>query len=165
MTRSLLEIATAPVRVREKVVEAQCDDVAARMGCSVVRFSQARATRQSLGISDRRYRLRGVAFWFEVKPPDGQLTREQHVFLESEAECGEVVGCGGTEELVALVTAIANAIPRIALVPFGLGQVHRWAAKGYRGERKRRGVASQRKQRPHAPASTPAHHGASPPAR
>lgn len=102
-----LELATGLVQVirTEKEEETACDRLAADLGADIIRFSQVRHTMQTPGIPDRRYRHRGQAMWFEVKPEDGKLTAEQLEFLTREHECGMIVAAGGRDELLRLLSA------------------------------------------------------------
>ena len=139
--KTLLQIAKTPVRVSEKTVEARCDDLVAQISGrqDVVRFSQARATGQTLGISDRRYRAFGRAFWFEVKAEDGKLSREQLEFLGAEHACGELACCGGVEELKTVLTALRIETERQDHDDFALDICRRivqdWQGRGIRGEK------------------------------
>lgn len=102
-----LELATGLVQVvaSEKEMEAACDRLAADLGADIVSFSQVRHTMQTPGIPDRRYRHRGQGIWFEVKAEDGKLSAEQLEFLIREHECGMIVGAGGRDELLRLLSA------------------------------------------------------------
>lgn len=80
----------------EKQVEAAGDRAMSKLGFSIWRFSQARATMQSPGIPDRRYVnvVWGVAFWWEAKRDGGIQSSSQRAF---ELECnsvGERYVCG-----------------------------------------------------------------------
>jgi hypothetical protein len=125
------EAATRIARVTEATVEKWCDDLAAKLGADVVEFSQAQAAQQTPGIPDRRYRARGRCVWFEVKPADGKLSAEQLQFLTREMECGQIVGCGGVDELAALLTAGEDETARQR----GWRQVQAVAARGLRRPR------------------------------
>ncbi len=118
----------------EREEERACDRCVLRLGGDVVRFSQSRATQQTMGISDRRYRVLRMAFWFEVKAADGKLTREQYRFLTSELECGSLAGCGTERDLILAVGTLAGG-DAPGFVAHLRAQVERWAAKGFRGER------------------------------
>ncbi len=96
----------APLALTEDDVARMCDELVGHYDGGIVGFSQARATQQTPGIPDRRYRIGGVAAWFELKAPDGRLSHVQKVFLEAELACGSVVGVGGVEELAELITAV-----------------------------------------------------------
>ena len=104
---TMLELATGAVRVMlsEKEMERACDRLAKQLGADIVTFSQPRNTMQTPGIADRRYRHRGQAVWFEVKPEDGKLSQDQLTFLRREQECGMIAGAGGVEELQAILSA------------------------------------------------------------
>lgn len=123
----------------EAAEEALCDDFIARSGeqSGVVRLSQRRASMVTRGVSDRRYRVSGVAFWYEVKAEDGRLTPSQARFLLDELLCGAPAACGTLEDLQQFVTALrgADANDRRQLaVDLGIRLVERWARKGYRRE-------------------------------
>jgi len=113
-----LQVATAPHVRSEKAEEHRCDTFAACYAGRdrVVRFSQPRHTMQTLGIPDRRYRLAGVAFWFEVKHQAGRLRTEQVEFLEAELAYGCPAACGTLDDLVAYVSALVGA-------PYGASRV------------------------------------------
>lgn len=107
---SVREVATSPRRCApEKQVERWCDDLVEKCSGEVVRFSQSRATNQTRGISDRRYRLFGHAFWFEVKAEDGKLSNYQYDFISSEMECDCLAACGTHEDLAAFVAALRRS--------------------------------------------------------
>ena len=94
------------VRVRsEKDEERLGDDFMARLGYDVIRLSQARASRQSLGVPDRKYfnPARGVAVWWEAKRAGGKQRPEQAWFQRTAEACGEVYVCGPFEALRAAV--------------------------------------------------------------
>lgn len=130
----------------EKVVEHLCDQLVAAMSgkAGVVRFSQARATNQTRGISDRRYRILGVGLWFEVKSEkdDAQLSKEQRDFLLAELECGGLAACGGLEELQTVITAIRLEQRDEDRDGYALDVCRRivkqWEGRGRRGEKKPR---------------------------
>ena len=111
---SLLEIATRPHARSEKAEESLCDDFVARGGGRqrVIRFSQPRNTMQTLGTPDRRYRIAGVAFFWECKAANGKLSEEQIYFLEQELAYGNPVGVGGLDDLVAYHAALLG-------IPYG----------------------------------------------
>ena len=120
----------------EKVEQRFCDDLASQVGYEVVCFSQPRHTMQTEGIADRRYRhlKKGHAFWFEVKAEDGQLTRAQYNFLVAEEMTGNAVGCGTFEDFAAML-GVGQATQNDYRV-VGALSVEKWAAKGFRGEKK-----------------------------
>lgn len=135
----------------ESAEEQLCDDFIARLTTAtkkdVVQFSQAQASQQTPGVSDRRYRIYGVAFWFEVKADDGQLTKSQHEFLLQELACGALGTCGNLADLERLVMLLQST----SAVDRASGRVERegfvreycemklaeWAQRGYRKERTR----------------------------
>jgi hypothetical protein len=87
----------------EKQVEAACDKLMASVGWQIVRFSQARASRQTAGIPDRKYYRDGLTFWFECKAEDGKQRPEQKAFQEMCERAGEFYVMGGPEAIVKFV--------------------------------------------------------------
>ncbi len=73
----------------EKQVEAAGDRAMASLGFRVIRFSQSRATMQTLGIPDRRYVHAGrrLAIWWEAKREGGKPSAHQIYF---QAECNTI---------------------------------------------------------------------------
>lgn len=100
-TRTLLEIVRSPVVPTEKQVEAMGDRLMEQMGWRSIHFSQARASRQTPGIPDRKYyhRALGVTLWWEAKKPGGKQRPAQREFQQDAEACGEVYVLGGVEEL------------------------------------------------------------------
>lgn len=138
-------------RCRSESAEEQlCDDLVAKIAGqhAVVKFSQAQAAQQTRGISDRRYRVYGVAFWFEVKAEDGKLTMSQHEFLLQELQAGGLACCGTLHDLQELLSMLAshrastNPVGREGLESYlrewCLNRVGLWAERGYRTERSTR---------------------------
>lgn len=72
----------------------------------IVRFSQPRATKQTLGIYDRRFRVAGVVFWWDYKREGSCLRAEQIDFGESELAYSCPVGCGTLTDLIGYVNAL-----------------------------------------------------------
>lgn len=68
--------------VSEKQVEAAGDRLMTTLGFTVIRFSQARATMQTPGISDRLYinPARELAVWWEAKSSKGKQSPAQRSF-------------------------------------------------------------------------------------
>lgn len=97
----------APMR-SEKEEHLDCDRLVIREGGARVNFSQARESEQTLGIPDARYRLGGIAFWWEVKRADGKLSKEQDEYLRAELACNCLGGAGTADDLEPIVRAIAN---------------------------------------------------------
>jgi hypothetical protein len=131
--------------VRSEKAELQlCDDLVARIGDreGVVNLSQQRASMVTIGISDRRYRLKGYAFFWEGKADDGKLTMSQHQFLLEELKHGALAGCGGLQDLqefVGMLQPYDSLVPATLLSSLRahcLNLVQRWASKGYRAERR-----------------------------
>lgn len=134
----------------ESAEEQLCDDLVAEIAGTqgVVKFSQAQAAQQTRGISDRRYRVYGVAFWFEVKAEDGKLTMSQHEFLLQELQHGALALCGTLLELKGflylLQSARENSLLREQLTGYCLDAVGSWAARGYRKEQPTRAARRRR---------------------
>ena len=104
--RTVLELALAPHVRSERAEEQLCDSLIGRLGGAIIRFSQPRNTMQTLGIPDRRYRLRGRCWWWELKKADGKLSSEQRDFLVAELAYGERVGVGTLEDLLEFLDAM-----------------------------------------------------------
>lgn len=123
-------------RLAESDVQKQCDALVRQCGGEVISFAQPRATMQTEGIPDRRYVVFGRAFWWEVKAADGQLTASQHDFLVRDLHADGLAGCGTVEDLRDYLTQvrISLGVGRAA----GFALVARWAARGFRRERKRK---------------------------
>lgn len=83
----------------EAVEERLCDRLIETLGGDIVRLSQRRASHVAEGLPDRRYRLKGIAWWWEIKRPGGQLTTAQFDFLSAEFVAQEIVGAGTAQEL------------------------------------------------------------------
>lgn len=140
----------------ESAEEQLCDDLIAQIAGTqaVVKFSQAQAAQQTRGISDRRYRVYGVAFWFEVKAADGKLTMSQHEFLLQELQHGALACCGTLHDLQEILSMLAshrastNPVGREGVESFMrewcLNRVGLWAARGYRKERPTRATRRRR---------------------
>lgn len=107
---------------REKDIENAGDRLMAALGFTIWRLSQARPTRQSLGLPDRKYcdRERGVACWWEAKRETGrghgQSPAQRDFQLDVEA-CGEfyVVGALDALEGWCIAQRIATRLPCGAL--------------------------------------------------
>lgn len=134
----------------EDAEEVLCDDFVARISgrSGVVRLSQRRASNITRGVSDRRYRIHDVAFFYEVKAADGKLTATQHAFLLDELQHGALAAVGTFADLEELVKLLerSRSLPwlrrSLVLTTHCMGLIQRWAAKGYRHEstpRTRRG--------------------------
>jgi hypothetical protein len=100
-------------KAREKQVEQACDKLALAMGCEIMRYSQPRATKQTPGIPDRRYRhrSRGFVFWFECKATDGKQSPAQREFQLGEEACGQVYVLGGRPELARHLASLGCPVP------------------------------------------------------
>ncbi len=119
----------------ESAEEQLCDDLVASIAGkeAVVKFSQAQAAQQTRGISDRRYRVKGYAFWFEVKAEDGKLTESQHQFLHRELDYGALACCGSLDDLRDLLAYVGK--PGSDAATWCRLRINRWASKGFRKER------------------------------
>lgn len=123
-------------RLAEKDVQALCDALVRQLGGEVTCFSQPRATMQTEGIPDRRYTIYGSAFWWEVKAEDGQLTADQHDFLQREHLSQSLGGCGTLEDLRDFLVSV-RAGQVVALLA-GRTLLARWATRGFRKSTTRR---------------------------
>lgn len=128
--------------LNERDVARACDSLIEQLGGQIVRLEQRRASHIALGLPDRRYRYRGVAFWFELKAENGRLMWDQYQFLRAEYDCGSVAGAGGLEELRQIIDAIRD--PRGDACGMGRHQVEILASLGFRGEPKPKHRAAQR---------------------
>ena len=83
--------------------ERDCDALIRGLGGTLTAFSVGKRAQVS-HIPDRRYRLRGVAFWAEIKSKTDKLTQKQIDFLQAEYDCGQIVFAGdaGMLRLLAL---------------------------------------------------------------
>ena len=97
----------------ESAEEALCDDLIARIAGreGVVRLSQRRASNVTLGLPDRRYRVHGTAFFWEVKTaaPASKLSAAQRDFLRAELSAGCLAGCGTLEDLADYVAMLVES--------------------------------------------------------
>lgn len=119
----------------ERDVEAACDRLVAALGGDVIRTSPPGRTRQHIGLPDRRYRLKGHAWYFEVKRGHGgKLTAAQLDFLRAELACGCLALCGTMEELAGLTRRIVQGAAPAALAGYCAETVEAWAARGLRRE-------------------------------
>lgn len=89
----------------EKHVELACDRLMAALGWTSIHFSQARATRQTPGIPDRKYYQGRFTFWLEVKRPGGKQSPHQVAFQRMCEDAGELYCLGGVDELRLFLTA------------------------------------------------------------
>lgn len=104
---------------------------------AVVRLSQRRASHVHLGLPDRRYRIFGLSFFFEVKAADGKMSVDQHRFLLAELSSGALACVGTLETLQSLLQHVRPLMDDPAMQhhvarQFCVMEVGRWAAKGYR---------------------------------
>jgi hypothetical protein len=91
-----------PRRALEKAVEARIDRLCALAGCTAVRFSQARASKQSPGIPDRLYFApeHALAFWVEAKSANGVQSPAQLAFEKLSWKCCVPYVLGGYREVL-----------------------------------------------------------------
>lgn len=89
-------------------------------------FSYAKP--QVNGIPDRRYYVRGVALWWEVKFGRDRLDKAQFEFLQREYNAGSLVGAG---DAAALRRLIYGPMPSQWRAP-GWALVMALKAKGFR---------------------------------
>jgi hypothetical protein len=75
-----------------------------------VRFSQPRATKQTLGIPDRLYLCprRGLAFWGELKRVGGKATPQQTALHDDLRACGMTVVVGPASVQIAEMERIVT---------------------------------------------------------
>jgi hypothetical protein len=124
----------------EKEEMRACDDLVRQHDGEIVSFSQPRATKQTAGIPDRRYRVFGTAFWWEVKSqdPNAQLTADQADFLLAELNAGVLAVCGTVHDL-ALFLPVVRAHESMMLVTMrARAIVDRWIRRGFRRTTKQR---------------------------
>jgi len=119
----------------ERDEELECDKAVMRWSGSVAKFSQRRASDQTPGISDRRYYVFRLAFWWEVKTSQGKLRQEQYEFLQREANHDALAACGTAAELTKVLEAVAAHAPanrRAAAEELARNLRETWRAKGFR---------------------------------
>jgi hypothetical protein len=95
----------------EKRHEAEGDKLLLALGWEAVRLSEARRTKKTPGVPDRRYyhRRRRAAFWWEVKADAGRQRPDQRAFQEMCEACGEVYVLGKLEALKTWLVAAGYA--------------------------------------------------------
>lgn len=111
--------------------ELDCDEVIRKFpahGTYVQVFSHIKP--DVAGIPDRRYYIRGVALWWEVKVGRDRLSKEQYAFLEREHKAGSLVGCGDAAALRSMVYGSVPSTWREA----GWGTLQTILARGFRKE-------------------------------
>jgi hypothetical protein len=138
MSGSSIAIAPLDERALEKVHEREGDRIMLALGFTSVHFSQARASKQSPGIADRRYyrrpraphlggpwtatnmRNEAIVLWWEVKSATGKQSADERVFQEMVEACGETYVLGTHEALIEWLVAqrLASVIDGI-LEPIG----------------------------------------------
>lgn len=120
------------LRLTERETERLTDDLVKKLGGQIVRLSQYRPSKVQLGLPDRRYRLWGLAFFFELKAEHGKLSRQQAEFLLAELKAGAFAACGGVSEIQELYTGWKRHYDPDAFLRDCTRIVERWLAKGYR---------------------------------
>lgn len=110
----------------EKEIEYEGDKIMRALGFEVVRFSHPGPTKQTPGISDRRYyrrprlvRVRGsnifqpaISCWWEAKSETGRQRPDQKLFQETVEACGEAYVLGTHASLIAWLVAQRIAVVR-----------------------------------------------------
>ena len=91
-------------RRRSDSEEDRCDRVIRQLGGTVYDFSLGGRT-PFPDVPDRRYRVRGVAFWCECKSQHDKFTQGQLEFLKAERACAEVVFAGDAKMLTAMLVS------------------------------------------------------------
>lgn len=126
--------AIALPELREKDVARQCDDLVRKMGGTVVRTNPPHRVKQDYGLPDRRYRMMGTAFFFELKRPQktSLLSAHQYGFLTAELDHGCLAACGILDDLVLVINAIRGGKSRDGAIEECRRIVERWKAKGFR---------------------------------
>lgn len=89
-----------------------CDELMRKLGGQIEDFSVAKRA-QLPNLPDRRYFLRGIAFWAELKSPPirggddrrvgDKLTRRQLDFLKREYDHGQIVFAGDRTMLLSML--------------------------------------------------------------
>lgn len=122
----------------DRTEEQKCDDLIEQLRGTVYRFSVG--TRAQLpDLPDRRYYLRGIALWAEIKAPRGtaeggrdKISQGQLDFLRREYDAGQIVFAGGRDELGQVLMQHQSSEWR----RLGWAQVAVVAARGLRKERR-----------------------------
>lgn len=96
---------------KEKNVEAIGDRMMELLGFTSVHFSQARATRQTPGIPDRKYYRGKITLWWEAKTSEGRQSKAQRAFQEMAEAAGEHYVLGTDDDLKAWLIAQKIAMP------------------------------------------------------
>jgi hypothetical protein len=111
---------SAPEVAREKQEEAWGDKLMEEYGFISIHFSQARASRQTPGIPDRKYYNidRKLTLWWEAKAGDGRQSRVQREFQAMAEACGETYILGTHLDLAGWLSGrIRKQAPRLPEVP------------------------------------------------
>jgi hypothetical protein len=113
-------------------IEDDCDALIRGLDGDVVAFSvRGTAPLQHVGLPDRRYRVRGVGFWAELKSGRDKLSMAQWRFLEAEHKVGSIVFAGDAPALKAMVY---GSVPS-KWYEIGWANVTVILARGFRKER------------------------------
>lgn len=109
-SKTLLQMALEPER-SERDEERDCDNLITMLGGkeAVVQRSPPHKFMGTRGIPDRRYRIFGYAFDFEVKKPAGELSDYQITYLRAERACDCLAACGTVTDLHRCVELIREA--------------------------------------------------------
>ena len=84
--------------------ESQCDALIRQLGGAVVQFGKkGRRTRNTFGIPDRLYFVKGRMWYFECKSKNDYLSAEQILFLTNVLTHDGLAGCGNRDDLCALL--------------------------------------------------------------
>ena len=86
--------------------ESKCDALVRQLGGQVVQFGQKnKRARNTIGVPDRLYFVKGHVWWFEVKTDDDRLSSQQILFLTLLSAHGQFVGVGNRNDLCTLLNA------------------------------------------------------------
>jgi hypothetical protein len=114
-TAATVDVPVIDEAALEKAIEHAGDTLMAKLGFEIIRFSHPGKTKQTPGISDRRYYRRprtierrdgsyhrpAIACWWEAKSATGEQRPGQKVFQELVMACGEHYVLGTLDALVA----------------------------------------------------------------
>ena len=107
--------------------EQDCDKLIRELGGTVITFGRkGQRTKNTHGIPDRLYFVRGKMVWFEIKSPNDYLSDEQIVFLDRVQGYGGIAGCGNVGDLRELLQATVHPPPALQ---FGREQVLRYSTR------------------------------------
>lgn len=132
------------MELAEKDVARLCDSLVSMVGGGhswvVVQTNPPHRQMQTKGVPDRRYRVYGTCLFFELKRPDGQLTREQYEFAVAELDHDCLAACGGVDELKKVLDAIRadrGKLRNAGAIAVCRAILASWSARGFRGESRR----------------------------